>query len=284
AMGNEKPTGNRERPKTLLTWAGGQEKVMESPPKSPTTRPEAEEPLATDRPDFTEASSTVGRGRVQLESGYTFVRDRLGGVTMTSHSYPEVLLRAGLLADWFEFRIGQNFGNVRANTSNGVFSPGGAEDLYLGTKLALAEQHGLFPETALIIQSQIPTGHRDFTSGRVLPGLNLLCGWDVIEDRLSVGGSFQANRVIDENKQGYVECAQSFTIGYGLTEKLGAYTEWFAFYPVGATAPGVVPQHYFNSGVVYRVTPNFQLDFRAGVGLNRAADDFFTGTGFAIRY
>lgn len=42
--------------------------------------------------------------------------------------------------------------------------------------------------------------------------------------------------------------------------------------------------HYFNGGFTYRVTPNFQLDIRAGLGLSRAADDFFTGTGFAVRY
>ncbi|MBY0513076.1 MAG: transporter, partial [Gemmataceae bacterium] len=57
----------------------------------------SEEPLASDRPDFTEASSTVGKGRVQLEGGYTFTRDHSGEVATTSHSYPEALLRIGMI-------------------------------------------------------------------------------------------------------------------------------------------------------------------------------------------
>jgi len=38
-----------------------------------------------------------------------------------------------------------------------------------------------------------------------------------------------------------------------------------------------------NAGLTYLVTPNFQLDWRAGLGLNTAADGFFTGCGFTVR-
>lgn len=266
----------------------------------------------TDRPDFTEASSTVGKGRIQLESGYTFVRDRTGGATTIGHSYPETLLRVGMFADWLEFRVGQNFGNTRTGAALGVFGvsdgggtsgadsaggpagagtgggaasrTSGAEDLYLGAKIALTEQKGALPETAVIFQGTVPTGSRDLTAGEVQPGVNLLYSWTVIDDRLSFGGSLQANRAIDDTRHGYVEVAQSFTVGYGLTDKLGAYTEWFAFYPTGAIAPGVGPQHFFNGGFTYQFTPNLQFDIRAGVGLNRRADDFFVGSGFAVRY
>jgi hypothetical protein len=62
------------------------------------------------------------------------------------------------------------------------------------------------------------------------------------------------------------------------------FTEWFAFYPTSALADGIGPEHYFNGGFTYLVTNNFQLDIRAGLGLNQAADDFFAGTGFAVRY
>jgi hypothetical protein len=277
-----------ERPRTLLTWSAagrGEDKKDEPADPDAATAPPKEEPLASDRPDFTEASSTVGKGRIQLEAGYTFGRDRSEGATTTTHSYPEALLRVGMFAEWFELRVGQNFGNSRQGTADGVFSTaGGAEDLYLGGKFFLAEQFGILPEVSLVVQAQVPTGIDDFTATRVLPGVNLLYGWDVIPDRLTVAGSSQANRAIDADAHGYVEMAQSLTVGYGLTEKLGAYTEWFAFFPAGATSPGVTALHYFNGGFTYRVTPNFQLDIRAGLGLSRNADDFFTGTGFAVRY
>src|SRR5262245_38321981 len=54
--------------------------------------PDVYEPLVTDRPDFTEASVTVGYGVAQLETGYTFFHDSEGGDRTRSHSFPETLL------------------------------------------------------------------------------------------------------------------------------------------------------------------------------------------------
>src|SRR5262245_41243866 len=253
-------------------------------------------PIETDRPDFTEASSTVGKGRIQLEAGYTFTRDRDAGSRLSSHSFPEALFRIGLFADWFELRIGQNFGDTRM-TSSGPGNPAlglppvagteflnGAEDLYLGVKLALTEQKKYLPETALILQTTVPTGADELSADELLPGINFLFGWDVIEDCLSAGGSLQANRALDDLEHFYVEVAQSFTLGYRLSKKLGAYTEWFAFFPAGSIDPETGPEHYFDGGFTYLVNDNFQLDIRAGVGLNDHADDFFAGAGFAVRF
>jgi hypothetical protein len=267
----------------LLSWAAGRA-------EPPAENGEGAEPappdvIATDRPDFTEASSTVGKGRIQLEAGYTFVRDRSGGITSTNHSYPEALFRIGALADWLEFRVGQNFGHSRTGAPlGGTFGTSGAEDLYLGAKLGLTEQKGVLPEAALILQTTVPTGHSDFTAGKWQPGFNLLYGWDVIPDLITMGGSTQANKAIDVVGHGYVEMAQALTVGYTLTEKLGAYTEWFAFFPTGAVAPQTTAQHFVDGGFTYKVTPNFQLDIRAGLGLSQRADDFFVGSGFAVRY
>ena len=52
----------------------------------------------------------------------------------------------------------------------------------------------------------------------------------------------------------------------------------------GAEDPGARPEYYADGGFVYRINNNFQLDIRAGIGLNRYADDFFAGSGFAVRY
>ncbi len=71
--------------------------------------PDLDEPLVTDRPDFTEASSTVGLGVAQLEIGYTYVFDNDGADQTVGHSYPEPLLRVGLLREWLELRVGWNY-------------------------------------------------------------------------------------------------------------------------------------------------------------------------------
>src|SRR5687767_13047429 len=94
--------------RTLLLWPGQE------------LEPDEEGPLETDRPDFTEASSVVGRGRAQLEFGYTYIEDEEGGTRVRTHSFPETLLRVGMLREWFEFRIAWNYGIERTRDVEGI--------------------------------------------------------------------------------------------------------------------------------------------------------------------
>ena len=54
---------------------------------------EAKKDLNTDRPDFTEASITVPAGRLQLESGLTYLDDSDGSRLLSG---PEALFRYGV--------------------------------------------------------------------------------------------------------------------------------------------------------------------------------------------
>jgi hypothetical protein len=130
-------------------------------------------------------------------------------------------------------------------------------------------------------QMNLPTGHPDLTHSEVEPGVNWLYGWD-IDEFYSVGGSTQVNRRIDDADVYYAEFAQSLTINYALTEKLGGYTEWFALMPSGSVME--LPKQYFDGGFIYRVHNNLQFDMREGVGLNQSADDFFAGLGSVVRF
>ena len=259
-------------PGTLMQWGYGPRQQG---------GPDLSEPLITDRPDFTESSVTVGMGVVQLEAGYTFTYNDDDTVTK-EHSYPESLFRIGMLADWFELRLGWNYGESAETVFGGPDSNlAGAEDMYVGVKLALTPQSGCLPETGVIIQGDVPTGANAFTADEVLPGVNYLYGWD-ITDSFCCGGSSQANRALDDNGEDfYVEFAQSFTTCCSWTDEFGSFAEWFMFAPAGAVTSR--NQQYFNGGFTYLLTDNIQWDIRAGVGLNEAADDFFTGSGLTIR-
>src|SRR5262249_8832751 len=131
--------------------------------------------LDPDRPHFPEATTTVGLGRAVVESGYTYSRK---GASFTQ-SYPEALLLVGVLADWFELRVGQNFLAERRSDGGPATSVAGAQDLYLGAKFALAAQRGMLPAIALIPQMTVPTGSAAETAGRVLPGVNADFSWEV---------------------------------------------------------------------------------------------------------
>lgn len=240
--------------------------------------PNLDEPMVTDRPDFTEASSTVGQGVLQIENGYTYSYDDDGTDQVVAHSYPETLWRLGVFADWFELRMSYNFANEQINGQNNS----GSEDLYLGVKLGLTGQAGILPEMAIVPQMTVPTGDDDFTADEVRPGLNWLYSWE-INDFISTAGSTQFNRELEAlPNEAYTEFAQSWTIGYSLLEQVGAYTEWFCFIPHSAS--DAQTENYFNGGLTVYITNNVMWDIRAGLGLNEEADDYFAGSGISFRF
>lgn len=236
-----------------------------------------DEPLITDRPDFTEASSTVGKGVSQWEVGYTFTSNRVNGIRSYAHSYPEVLLRQGFLQNWFEIRVGLNV----ATTGGWRSQRTGYEDLYLGAKIGLLPQQGILPEMSVIPQATFPTGSRIYSNGDDLYGVNLLYSWE-INDRWSLGANTQFNQAIDDvTSRKFLKWAQSVAVGMSLTDRLGLYSEWYALMPSGADTVPV--EHYFNTGLTRLYGNDFQRDIRFGMGLNGVADDFFVGTGFSVR-
>ncbi len=252
---------------TLLTWPGQIPGVLD---------PDA--PMATDRPDVTEASCTVGPGVLQIETGYTYFRDGSGSNLTQGQTYPEALFRYGTPINWLELRLATSQAHEKTvlNTSSG------AEDLYLGAKIGLTLQDGIFPEMAIVPQMTVPTGSANFSDDVVLPGVNWLYGWD-INEFVSTAGGTQFNRSIDSGTgSSYTEWTQTWTVGYSLHDRIGAYTEWFAFIPHGADTAKT--EHYANGGFTFAITDDIQWDIRAGTGLNDAAADLFVGTGVSFRF
>ena len=207
-----------------------------------------------------------------------------------------------MAADWLELRFGWNYAaettGVRGAPGSARDTADGAEDLCLGTKIALTPQAGWLPETALIPQTTVPTGAGAFTSDRVLPGANLVYSWE-LSDRLFTGGSTQVNRVaaglapvpvpglgVNDPANGggddtFAELARSWTVGASLTDRAGLYGEYFAFFPLGGGEPD---EHFLNGGLAVLRSDDVRYDVRAGFGLNDEAEDFFAGTGLTIRF
>ena len=272
----ENEATEQRRPRALL------ESILGSTGSKKTDEePEEERRLDPDRPHFPEASTTVGEGRVVLESGYTFNEKRS---SFFSHSFPEAVLRIGMFTDWFEFRIGQNFLSEQQTAAGSRTSATGAQDLYLGVKVAVTEQKQYLPGIALIPQVTVPTGSRAVTAGKALPGLNVDCAWEVIDHFFNIELLVATNAVRDDIHRSHVELATGLTGALNVTPRLEAFVEWDAFYPVGATDPSIGPRHYAVGGFVYFITKNLEVDIRAGVGLNERANDVLAGTGFAVRY
>jgi len=263
-----------ERP-TLFQWRNGEVSGDSSDSDEPDV-------INADRPDFTNAPVTVGKGTQQLELGYTYSWAASAEPLIASHSYPEALLRLGMIGDWFELRVQWDYGHVTQASNGVVRHQEGAQDLYLGTKIALTPQTGILPATAVMPQITVPTGAEAFTAGRVMPGLALLYAWD-ITDWLSLGGSTQVNQFTDaQTGSDYAQWAQSFSFGYGLSETTNAFTEWYVIAPAGADTNRTM--HYLDGGFSHRLSDDLQIDIRIGKGVSEAAANWFTGAGAAIRF
>lgn len=247
-----------------------------------------DEPLVTDRPDFTESTEAIPIGRFQLESGYTFTYDREGGERTRQHGLPELLLRVGITRD-FELRFGWG-GYAFSENETQARSPAGrpispevhiqgAEDFELGFKLKIHEQNKYLPHLAILGGVTFPSGSPSISSGDVDPTLGMLWAYD-LSDEVALAGQFLFSVPSDEGTR-FFQSAASVSLGVSLTDRLGAYVEYFGFYPDAEQSDSA---HTVNGGFTYLVDTNFQVDIRAGFGLNEQADDFFTGVGFAWRF
>ena len=236
--------------------------------------------LVADRPDFTEGTTTVGRGVLQFEFGYTFGVDDQDGTVTRAHSYGEPLLRAGVLSDRLELRLGAGAATEATESSGRTATESGLEDLYLGAKLALNGQRGVLPATAILPGVTLATGGDAFSAGRSLPGVNFVYSWDFTET-VSLSGGTQVNAAAGDGDEDHREWATSLSCGVVLGGRSGLYGEWYALLPSGLEDG--LAEHYFNGGLTWLANDDLQWDIRVGLGLNDPAQDMYVGAGVAFR-
>lgn len=120
--------------------------------------------IATDRPDFADATVTVGVGVLQLESGYSFSRN----IGDKEHTLGEWMLRTGL-SDRAEIRLGVNSYKYDGGSGFGDGSVDFRFRLYQGKAEPGIGSFNL----SLLAGAILPTGSRRFRSNRVQPTVML---------------------------------------------------------------------------------------------------------------
>jgi hypothetical protein len=245
-----------------------------------------QERMETERHDFTQSTTTVGRGVFQLESGYLYLYKDEGGEIEHSHATPETLLRLGL-SDDIEFRIRWNYAWQFFEEEPNKDS---ALDMVWSFKFQMTEQSGWVPESALEIRSSVPTGGSEFTLGRVEAGFAYIYGWK-LNEKLTLYGStaylpsgLGEFSILPDEKESdrFTVTAQSVAIGMEVTERNTAYAEWFGLFSDGLEDNFSLD--FFNIGFDHYFTDNFLIDFRVGVGLTEDSEDFFAGVGGGARF
>lgn len=231
-------------------------------------------PLITDRPDFTESASTVAPGRFQFELGYTFTR---AGVD-EQHDFGELLARIGILP-WLEGRLALNsFAQLRSPETG----RSGLEDVSIGFKALVyrkpEDSSAAVPQVALLFGADLPTGEQDFGASEVQPGAKVILSWD-LTDRLVLASNIGWAYLSTEDGR-FNQGVGSVVVGYGISDPLVAYLEWYGFFPENR---GGGSSDYLNGGFGWLLSPNVQLDWRIGVGLQEPDPNWFTGAGISFR-
>jgi hypothetical protein len=245
------------------------------------------DPIATDRPDFVESAQVVGRGRFQLETGYTLDKSKHDGIKNDSYSTP-TLLRFGLNDSW-EFRV-ETEGFMRS-TSQNLIGPGagtsltehGFADLGLGLKWQLqnGDEATEKPSIGIVGQLDFSSGSQAFRGQGTRPSLLLAVEWDLPGDT-AIG--FMPGIIVDKNDQG-----KNFGIGVlALTMSKPIAQGWSGFVEVAAqelktrkNGGNVVT---FDTGISYLLSNDAQVDFYVMKGISKAASNLQTGVGLSLRY
>jgi len=229
----------------------------------------------------------VPRLHFRAELGWTHTEEKEDSEEFGADTFPETLIRYGLVED-LELRLGlSGYAWEELEDGAGVESDSeGWQDTEAGLKLRLWDEDTsrCLPEAALLAHLSLPTGAEGHTTERFDPNFRFSFA-HTLTDRLDFGYNLGMAWETGEDSRGERDTTAAFeytaAIGMGLTERLGAFVEFFGAIP--ANGPGG-PENSFDGGFTYLVSDNFQFDVEAGKGLSEDADDWFFGVGVAYRF
>ncbi len=242
----------------------------------PTPRESMRE-MATDRPDTTESAYSVDAGHFQVESTlFGFGRD--GGVD--SYAFAESNFKLGLTYST-DLQLVVPFYERETGGGDDAGGREGIGDLQVRLKWNLFGNDGGKTALALMPFVKVPTASHDLGNDKVEGGLIMPVAV-ALTDRFSFAAMAEVDIVHDEVRGGYeTDFVATATVGAELTEKLGAFVE---FASVATTRADASWEGYANADITFAVTDDLILDAGVNVGVNDAAQDFFTFVGVSWRH
>ncbi len=233
-------------------------------------------PIGTDRPTDAASPLLVHPGAFQLESGYKVTELDAPGGTEYSHLAPDLLMRYGVSE-----RV-----EVRAYVPGWVEETGGGasgfSDVSVGAKIHLADEEGLRPQSALIIEASVPWGSDDVTADETIPKV-LFLGSHTLNDVWSVtynvGPSFVTSRINGQREE-YVDWNYAVGAAASVGNGLALFAEVFG---AAVDDNGGEDRQNLQVGATWLLTDQLQVDARVGRGLVSNEPDWFAGFGVSLR-
>ncbi|WP_342119480.1 transporter [Pseudoduganella sp. OTU4001] len=228
---------------------------------------ESEDWIGTDRPDFVDAPAVVGKGRVQLETGWLQSKE--------ARSTPW-MLRLGV-SDDVELRA-ESDGRLAERGAAGHARGWG--DVALSAKWLWREAEGGAPAIGLIGQLDLSTGSREFRGEGTRPSLRLPLEWDLPHD-LNLG--VMPGIYLDRNERGRRISTGQFgiTVAKNFGERAYTFVELAAPRIARGRDGGSTASFDFGGG--YSLTRDLHVDVGVMLGLNRRTPDRALTVGLSVR-
>jgi hypothetical protein len=223
--------------------------------------------IATDRPDVTNSSVVVPAGSLQIENGINFSArdgDRFVDGTNTR-------LRAGI-ANCLEILVDvpTYFAKVRGRGNSGL------SDVAPALKWQISPVPGKVDLSA-VFGMALPTGSVRIAGPGAQPYLQFPWSWE-LHSGWGLSGMFtEFFRPSDPISKRVTET--TFVVEKKVTERASLFVEYVGDYPEGGR-----PVQLLNSGGLYRVSSNQQVDFHVALGLNHNAPSYIVGVGYSVRF
>jgi Putative MetA-pathway of phenol degradation len=232
--------------------------------------------IDTDRPDQTESAGTVPKKWVQFEMGFIKQSEKYAGSDKEIYfEHPTLLSKYGLTKR-FELRLITTFATYRDKVNSQIiYRKNGISAVELGGKLNFFDEKGLRPKTSLI-------AHYDFARLRTLykdslDGVNFrFTLQNTISTVVSVGYNIGMEWDRFGSPPAYI---YTFSPSFNISEKWYGYIEIF-----GSLRKNEKPENSFDGGLAYYVNPDFKLDISSGLGISKAAPDWYTAIGVSFRF
>ena len=237
--------------------------------------------INADRPNVANSSQVVGQGRVQLEIGANWDRERNDDLHVHTLSTP-ALLRIGL-GDTTELRVetdGRNIEHERDPATGARTTNAGWNSTSIGFKWHFADGEGVHPALGLIGTVALPTGSASLRGRGLLPQAQLAAEWELAEG-WSLAVAPGAGSDLDDNDVRYNYGMLAASLGRKFNERAQGFFEVAA--PQIASAAHGGNRTQVDVGVSWLLNKDCQVDAMVVRGLNRNTPDISLAFGVSGR-
>jgi len=242
--------------------------------------------LTIDGPGATESPYTVDAGHFQIEMtlvGYTSDRTSSGGVTqrLDAWAIAPVTVKVGLLNKLDAQLVLETYNLVYERAGTNRVTRRGFGNTTARLKYNLWGNDGGSTAFAAMPYIKFPTSAESLGNDGAEGGLILPVEAAMPRDfYLGLTARFKAVRDKDEHGN-HAEFEDSVALGHELFGDLFGYVEFFSAVSMQLGARWVAT---FDTGLIYSLNRNLQMNAGVNIGVTRSADDWDTFVGVAWRY